>query len=40
LPTGILEARNYNKQKKDGARRPFEQPHIVIAVAPKLPCAR
>lgn len=30
LPTGILEARNYNKQKKDGARRPFEQPHIVI----------
>ena len=30
LPTGILEARNYNKLKKDGARRPFEQPHIVI----------
>jgi ERCC4-related helicase len=30
LPTGILEARNYNKMKKDGARRPFEQPHIVI----------
>ena len=30
LPTGILEARNYNRQKKEGARRPFEQPHIVI----------
>ncbi len=30
LPTGILEARNYNKLKKDGARRPFEQSHIVI----------
>lgn len=30
LPTGILEASNYNKLKKDGARRPFEQPHIVI----------
>lgn len=30
LPTGILEARNYNKLKKDGVRRPFEQPHIVI----------
>ncbi len=30
LPTGILEARNYNKLKKEGARRPFEQPHIVI----------
>lgn len=30
LPTGILEARNYNKLKKDGVRRPFEQHHIVI----------
>lgn len=30
LPTGILEARNYNKLKKDGTRRPFEQPYIVI----------
>lgn len=30
LPTGILEARNYNKLKKEGARRPFEQAHIVI----------
>ncbi len=30
LPTGILEARNYNKQKKNGARSPFEQQHIVI----------
>ncbi len=30
LPTGILEARNYNKLKKDGVRRPFEQPNIVI----------
>jgi len=30
LPTGILEARNYNKMAKDGIRRPFEQKHIVI----------
>lgn len=30
LPTAILEARNYNKLKKDGARRPFERPEIVI----------
>ncbi len=30
LPTGILEARNYNKMAKDGIRRPFEQNHIVI----------
>ncbi|WP_394440174.1 SNF2-related protein [Sphingobium naphthae] len=30
LPTGILEARNYNKMAKDGVRRPFEQNHIVI----------
>ena len=30
LPTGILEARNYNKLKKDGTHRPFEQSHIVI----------
>jgi ERCC4-related helicase len=30
LPTGILEARNYNKMAKDGVRHPFEQNHIVI----------
>lgn len=30
LPSIILEARNYNKQKKDGARRPFEQKALVI----------
>ena len=30
LPTGILEARNYNKMAKDGVRRPFEQKYIVI----------
>lgn len=30
LPTGILEARNYNKMAKDGVRRPFEQNYIVI----------
>jgi ERCC4-related helicase len=30
LPTGILEARNYNKMAKEGVRRPFEQNHIVI----------
>lgn len=30
LPTTILEARNYNKMKKDGARRPFEQKNLVI----------
>ena len=30
LPTTILEARNYNKLKKDGARRPFEQENLVI----------
>ncbi len=30
LPTMILEARNYNKMKKDGARRPFEQKSLVI----------
>lgn len=30
LPTGILEARNYNRMAKDGIRRPFEQKHIVI----------
>ena len=30
LPTGILEARNYNKMAKDGIRRPFEQNNIVI----------
>ncbi|OCC22364.1 DEAD/DEAH box helicase [Croceicoccus estronivorus] len=30
LPTGILEARNYNRLKKEGVRRPFEQSHIVI----------
>src|ERR1700674_103528 len=28
LPTTILEARNYNKLKKDGARRPFEQKNL------------
>ena len=30
LPTGILEARNYNKMAKSGVDRPFEQKHIVI----------
>ncbi|MGC0389154.1 SNF2-related protein [Bradyrhizobium sp. USDA 241] len=30
LPTVILEARNYNKMKKDGVRRPFEQKALVI----------
>ena len=30
LPATILEARNYNKMKKDGARRPFEQKNLVI----------
>ena len=30
LPSIILEARNYNKQQKDGARRPFEQKALVI----------
>lgn len=30
LPTTILEARNYNKMAKDGARRPFEQKNLVI----------
>ena len=30
LPTLILEARNYNKLAKDGARRPFEQNKLVI----------
>lgn len=30
LPSTILEARNYNKMKKDGARRPFEQKTLVI----------
>jgi SNF2 family DNA or RNA helicase len=30
LPTVILEARNYNKMKKDFARRPFEQKALVI----------
>lgn len=30
LPTLILEARNYNKLAKDGARRPFEQKKLVI----------
>ena len=30
LPSTILEARNYNKLKKDGARRPFEQKTLVI----------
>jgi SNF2 family DNA or RNA helicase len=30
LPTTILESRNYNKLKKDGSRRPFEQKTIVI----------
>ncbi|RVI34223.1 SNF2-related protein [Sinorhizobium meliloti] len=30
LPTTILEARNYNKMKKDGARRPFEQKTLVV----------
>ena len=30
LPTIILEARNYNKMKKDGVRRPFEQKALVI----------
>lgn len=30
LPSIILEARNYNKLKKDGARRPFEQKALII----------
>lgn len=30
LPSTILEARNYNKLKKDGARRPFEQKTLVV----------
>lgn len=30
LPTLILEAKNYNKMKKDGVRNPFEQDAIVI----------
>jgi SNF2 family DNA or RNA helicase len=30
LPTIILEARNYNRMKKDGVRRPFEQKALVI----------
>lgn len=30
LPTLILEARNYNKMKKDGVRRPFEQKALVV----------
>ncbi|KAB2787791.1 DEAD/DEAH box helicase [Brucella anthropi] len=30
LPTLILEAKNYNKLAKDGARRPFEQKRLVI----------
>src|SRR4029077_21214821 len=30
LHTVILEAPNYNKMKKDGARRPFEQKALVI----------
>lgn len=30
LPTLILEAKNYNKMAKDGARRPFEQKKLVI----------
>src|SRR5580704_15970348 len=29
LPTLILEARNYNKMSKDGARLPFEQKTLV-----------
>lgn len=30
LPTLILEARNYNRMKKEGVRRPFEQKALVI----------
>ncbi len=30
LPTTILESANYNRMKKDGARRPFEQLSMVI----------
>lgn len=30
LPSVILEARNYNKMKKDGVRYPFEQSALVI----------
>lgn len=30
LPTLILEAKNYNKMAKGGARRPFEQKKLVI----------
>jgi ERCC4-related helicase len=30
LPTTILESANYNRMKKDGMRRPFEQPAIIL----------
>lgn len=30
LPTIILEARNYNKMKKEGVRKPFEQSRLAI----------
>ena len=30
LPAMILEAKNYNRMVKDGARRPFEQPEIIL----------
>lgn len=30
LPTVILEAKNYNRLKKEGVRRPFEQKALVI----------
>jgi superfamily II DNA/RNA helicase len=30
LPTLILEARNYNRMKKEGVRQPFEQKALVI----------
>jgi ERCC4-related helicase len=30
LPTTILESANYDRMKKDGMRRPFEQPAIIL----------
>lgn len=30
LPAMIMEAKNYNKMTKDGVRRPFDQPEIIL----------
>ena len=30
LPSIILESKNYNQMKKDGVRRPFENPAIIL----------